>query len=294
MACYYPLDAWQLSSGSVVFVERGDVVRSLQLPCGRCIGCRLERSRQWAVRIMHESSLHDVSSFVTLTYDAEHVDPRGSLCYRDYQLFMKRVRKELGPVRFFMCGEYGKENGRPHFHAALFGVWLSDFKYWRKSVSGFKLYRSATLERLWAKGNVEVGSLTFESAAYMARYCVDKVTGDLADEHYRRIDHASGEVFSLVPEFCRMSLRPGIGHGWFRKFGDRVKSFDTVVVNGHEAKPPRYYDKLRDRECPEDMEYARFLRAERAKERAADGSPERLAVRESVDKARLNFKRRII
>lgn len=98
MACFSPLDAWQLENGSIVFVERGKVLRSLSLPCGQCLGCRLERSRQWAIRCMHEASMHEYSCFATLTYNEESVP--NSLCYRDFQLFMKRARKELGSLRF--------------------------------------------------------------------------------------------------------------------------------------------------------------------------------------------------
>lgn len=277
-----------------MFVERGDVVRALFLPCGQCVGCRLERSRQWAVRIMHEAAMHDVSSFVTLTYDDAHLDARGSLCYRDYQLFMKRMRKKFGSVRFFVAGEYGALNWRPHFHACLFGFWLSDFKYWRKSDSGFNLYRSATVEMLWPYGSAEIGALTFESAAYCARYCMDKVNGELAADHYRRVDADTGEIYHLVPEFCRMSLRPGIGADWFSRFGRRVMDHDSVISNGHPAKPPRYYDVLHKRLDAVSMEQVKYQREVRGRLSAADNTDERLAVRLQVAKARLGFKKRSV
>ena len=98
MPCYHPVSAWRLISGEVVFKERGDIVASLFLPCGRCVGCRLERSRQWAVRMMHEASLYDMSSFVTLTYDDLNIDDKRSLVYSDFQKFMKRLRKHRGPT----------------------------------------------------------------------------------------------------------------------------------------------------------------------------------------------------
>lgn len=292
MPCYHPVSAWRTSGGDVVFSERGDVVASLFLPCGRCVGCRLERSRQWAVRIMHEAQMYDVSSFVTLTYDDKHLPKYGSLRYHDFQLFMKTLRKHRGRTRFFVAGEYGGQLGRPHFHCALFGVWPDDMRYWRKSESGHKLFRSEYLERCWYRGSVEVGSLTFESAAYMARYVMEKVTGDLAKDHYSRIDPESGEVVTLVPEFCRMSLRPGIGATWFERYGDRVLDHDAVTSNGHPAKPPRYYDKLSKRRNELRFEELQFQRAERAKLRADDGSDGRLAVRECVAKARVGFKKR--
>jgi len=292
MPCYHPVPAWRTSAGDVVFVERGDIVASLFLPCGRCTGCRLERSRQWAVRMMHEAQMHGRSSFVTLTYDDEHVDKRMSLNYNDFQLFMKRWRKRHGKVRFFCVGEYGGLNGRPHFHAAMFGVWPSDMKYWRKSESGHRLYRSKMVEDVWQKGNVEIGELTFESAAYMARYCLEKVNGDLAEDHYRRFDSESGEVYYLTPEFCHMSLKPGIGASWFAKYGYRVLDHDNVISNGHPAKPPRYYDKLMERCAPDRFEELRAERAARAAEFADEGTDERLMVREKVAMARVEFKMR--
>lgn len=101
MACFYPLAAWQTDDGDIVFKERGAIKRALTLPCGQCVGCRLERSRQWAVRCMHEASLYDQNAFVTLTYDQDHLPESGSLRYRDFQLFCKRARDKLGPFRFF-------------------------------------------------------------------------------------------------------------------------------------------------------------------------------------------------
>lgn len=241
---------------------------------------------------MHEASLYDMSSFVTLTYDDLNIDDKRSLVYTDFQKFMKRLRKHRGPTRFFVAGEYGSGLQRPHWHCALFGYWPADAKHWRKGASGHVLYRSAVLDRLWGMGHVEVGTLTFESAAYMARYVMEKVTGDLAEDHYRDVDSETGEVINRRPEFARMSLRPGIGHDWFIRYGARVLAHDNVIVNGHEAKPPRYYDVLMERVAPERLEELRFKRAERAKLSAAEGTDDRLRVREEVAKARLRFKKR--
>ena len=289
MACFKPLDAWQLEDGRIVFVERGKIARSLVLACGQCIGCRLERSRQWAIRCMHEAQMHDVNSFVTLTYDNSHFTP--SLRYSDFQLFMKRLRKELGSVRFYMCGEYGEKTFRPHYHALLFGVDFSLDRYlWRRSGSGFDLFRSPTLERLWTFGNSEIGEVTFESAAYVARYCMKKVTGPAAENHYKRVMESTGEIVDVVPEFTRMSLKPGIGRRWIEKFYTDVYPNDSVLVNGMKCKPPRYYDGVFSyfRQV-DDVEFDRFERSLLTRE---DNSPERLAEREQVARARLSFKHR--
>lgn len=281
-------------SGDVVFDERGDVQATLTLPCGRCIGCRIERARQWSVRVMHEAASWDETCFCTLTYDDDNVPSSGSLQYSDYQKFMKRLRKALArPVRFYMCGEYGDELGRPHYHAALFNASFRDDRYvWRDFGSGQVVYRSPLLERLWPFGMSSVGELTHESAAYIARYVMKKVTGQAADSHYQVVDQGTGEISWKVPEFTHMSLKPGIGATWFKRFHTDVFPHDRVVVRGKEWKPPRYYDQLEKRRDPDSMEEVKLSREARARENWQDSTPERLAVREIVTQARLSTFRR--
>lgn len=288
MRCFKPLTAWQTDDGSVVFVERGSIRRELTLRCGQCIGCRIERSRQWAVRIMHESQLYDVSSFVTLTYDDSHFFP--SLDYLDFQKFMRRLRKRVGPARFFMCGEYGERFQRPHFHAILFGVDFPDKAFFKDLPSGGRLYTSALLQELWPFGFSSIGDVTFESAAYVARYCVKKVTGSRAERHYERVWEHTGEVVSVVPEFARMSLKPGIGFEWFRRFSSDVLVRDAVVVHGVPGKVPRYYDKLMQDMDSVDWDGIEYERFQKALSVVADNSPARLGVLEAVAKARVGFK----
>lgn len=231
---------------------------------------------------------------MTLTYDDEHLPERGSLNYSHFQAFMKRVRSKLGPTRFFACGEYGEDLGRPHFHAVLFGLAFRHDRYrWRRSGSGHFLYRSPTLEKLWPMGSSEFGDLTQQSAAYVARYNFKKVTGALAEDHYRRVDEDTGEVYSLQPEMLRMSLKPGIGARWFQKYKGDVFPHDRVVYKGVEGKPPRYYDVLQERSDPELIEQVREARAVLAAKGAADNTSERLSVREQVTQARVSlFKRK--
>lgn len=302
MACFHPLKAVR-RSGRVVVLGAADGKLSqldngrdaFELPCGQCVGCRLERSRQWAMRCVHESQMHEHSVFVTLTYDDEHV-PGRSLVYRDFQLFMKRLRKAKGRVRFYMCGEYGENFGRPHFHACLFGCFFEDRVHFRSLPSGSSIYTSEELSKIWKNGFASIGDVTFESAAYIARYVMKKVTGDAADMHY--VDGDTGEV--LEPEFNSMSLKPGIGAGWFERFRSDVfgrdGAFDRVVMRGIEMKPPKYYDKLLEKADSFAKEYVSFQRYVRSCEDGfqEDTTPERLAVRESVAKARLNFKKRSI
>lgn len=288
MACFHPVPAWQTSAGEVLFVERGDVIRSLMLPCGRCSGCRLERSRQWAVRCVHEASLHEANCVITLTYDDLNVPSDGSLRYRDFQLFFKRFRKFAGVrVRFFVCGEYGSDLGRPHFHACVFGFDFADKVAWKVKGSTAQLYRSRSLETLWPYGFSSVGVLNFESAAYIARYCLKKVTGDAAVQHY--VDPATGVI--REPEFVHMSLKPGIGRGWIDKFESDVYPEGMCVVNGRKVRPPKYYDRVFKQRVGDVDELAemQLAREKFAREHYEDSTERRLKDREQVCEARLKL-----
>lgn len=295
MPCFSPLDAWQhVEGGEVVFREVANS-RALQLPCGQCVGCRLERSRQWAMRCMHESQLHDENSFITLTFSDEHATE--SLDYRDFQLFMKRLRKKFPNkrIRFYMCGEYGEKFSRPHFHACLFGVgFYEDREVWRQLPSGSNLYRSKALEELWPFGFSSIGDVTFESAAYVARYVMKKMTGPKADEHYEYVDEY-GELRQRTPEFTRMSLKPGIGADWIRRYKTDVFRGDgsaEVMVNGKAMKPPRYYDRFLEELDGIELDMVQFGRYKKSLSRREDQSPHRLAAREQVAEAGLKFKKR--
>nr|WAE43759.1 MAG: replication initiator protein [Microviridae sp.] len=224
-----------------------------RIACGQCMGCRLERSRQWAVRCVHESKMHEFSCFVTLTYDDVHLPVDGYLDYRHFQLFMKRLRKRFRdvPINFYMCGEYGDEFGRPHYHALLFGIDFFDKLDYREGESGFMVSTSATLDKLWGLGQCFTGDVSFESAAYCARYIVKKLSGKAVvkiDSRYS-IDVATGEIF--VPEFTHMSLKRPIGRAFFEKFQSEIFPHDRVVVRGKVSLPPRYYSRVYKRIDPD-------------------------------------------
>lgn len=296
MPCYCPIEAWKpLSGGKLVFKEMADC-QPLTIPCQRCIGCRLERARQWAMRCVHEAQMHEWSEFVTLTYDDEHIPVDHSLRYSDFQAFMKRLRarySERQRIRFYMCGEYGDLLGRPHYHACLFGVRFDDRVLFKRSNSGEAVYTSGILSSLWSHGHCATGDVTFESAAYIARYVLKKQFGDVANEtsHYRFVDDY-GEVHYREAEFNRMSLKPGIGAKWFEKFKSDVFPSDEVVINGRAMKPPRYYDKLLARDDPESAEFLPHERLLEISGRLDDATPARLRVREEVTRAKLLRKRR--
>jgi len=211
MPCFRPLSAYRTDDGQIVFnVTRSDSLRftALVLPCGKCVGCYLERSRVWAVRCMHEAQCHDVSSFITLTYSDENLPYQSSLHYPDFKKFCRRMRALKGPFRFFMAGEYGELHDRPHYHACVFGLSFPDRKLFKRSGSGFNLYTSAELSRLWPYGHASVGDLSFESAAYVARYCVKKSEG-VSDVRLMRHDEY-GVAYWLTPEFSRVLLSLGL------------------------------------------------------------------------------------
>lgn len=249
MPCYKPLDAWRpdSSTGSkkLIFSYNSKTCNSLtphlQVPCGRCVGCRLERSRQWAIRCVHEASLHEKNCFITLTYNDENLPADQSLHYEPFQLFMKRLRKKYGSgIRFYMCGEYGEKLARPHFHACLFGHDFDDKKVWKKTDAGSVLYRSAELEKLWPFGYSSVGDVSFESAAYVARYIMKKITGEAAESHYKffrpynRGDiRPPARIYSNVFETrSRQELVPEI-------LGGRVSSRSCCFARGQSVQAPK-------------------------------------------------------
>lgn len=242
------------------------------------------------MRCMSERQLHDEAMFLTLTFSDTHLPAGGSLDHRLFQLFMKRLRKHAKKkISFYMCGEYGPELGRPHFHACVFGFRFADCVRFKKVSTGV-LYRSPTLEKLWPLGHSSIGDVTYESAAYVARYVCEKITGDSAVGWYQRVDPVTGEIHELVPEYNRMSLRPPIGANWMRLFWQDVGADGTMVYQGKEKKIPKYFERMMKSLAQfEDLEYRRELQARLCSSEATD---ERLAVAETVAKARLSLGKR--
>lgn len=286
MACFRP-----------VLVRIRDGAKQ-SMPCGRCVGCDLERSRQWAVRCMHEAAMHQDNCFVTLTYDGDHLPPGGSLDKDAFPLFMKRLRKRFPQtIRYFHAGEYGDRNGRPHYHACLFGVDFPDKYHWTTRKE-FPVWRSPTLESLWPLGQSEIGTVTFESAAYVARYIMKKLRGRSVEDleaqaaHYASVDTETGEVFYRVPEYATMSRRPGIGKKWLEKYMSDVYPFDEVIMRGEKMRPPRYYDKVLAELNPTMAEAVCFARARKERD-LEELTPRRLSSREIVTQARVNLGKRV-
>lgn len=272
------------------------ITRSLEIGCGQCVGCRLERSRQWANRCMLELEYHDSAYFVTLTYNEDYVPvsyyddpetgeafPSYTLRKKDFQDFMKRLRWSFpdDKIRFFACGEYGPETMRPHYHAILFGLHLDDLKPWSRSPQGFQYYLSPSLQRVWSKrlvpkhqssvtpmslpgfdyaplGHILVSPVTWETCAYTARYVMKKLNGPEAKFY---------SDFSLEPPFSLMSRKPGIARQWYE---DHPDCYDFEYINvstptgGRKFRPPRYFDKLYDIDEPEKMAAIKLTRQKMA------------------------------
>lgn len=234
------------------------------------------------MRCVHEASLHDENCFLTLTYDDEHLPPNGSLDKKAFPRFIKRLRRHLDrkykvppKIKYFHAGEYGSETNRPHYHAILFNYNFPDKVLY--SVRGeYQVYTSDTLDSLWKCGRCEIGSVTFESAGYVARYIMAKVTGPIADEYYD----------GLEPEFATMSRRPAIGKGWFEKWGNEVFPHDAVIMRGKPMKPPKYYETLKEQVDPEGLQLIKNKR-ERARRRRSEGPS--LESMETVTIARTNL-----
>lgn len=247
----------------------------IDVPCGCCIGCRLDYSKQWALRCSLESLYHERTMFITLTYDDDHV-PRScftdslsgeikeilTLKPDDWTRFMKRLRRyykrDFGKeLRFYACGEYGSTTLRPHYHAIVFGLDLDDLKQISTSGTGFPIYESEFLSKCWKNGFITVQDSNFDTCAYVARYVVKKRKGKDAQEY---------EQFNIEPEFVRMSRMPGIGLKYYEEHKHEIYSNDEIILkDGKKFKPPSYFDDLYEKEFPEEFQKILDKRIECAK-----------------------------
>lgn len=265
---------------------------SMVLPCGHCMACKLARAQEWSLRCMHEAKMYDSNVFVTLTYDDAHLPADYSLHYEHFQLFMHRLRKSApGRGRFVMCGEYGDDNGRPHYHAILFNCAFLDKKFWKK-VGGVNYYLSEELSKLWGYGFVSVGDVTLASAGYVARYTTKKISGPSAGSVYQWLS-VDGEVFDREPPFLQASLKPGIGFAWFEKYWKDCFPSDYLIYRGKRFPVPRYYMTLYERMNLSAAEQVKVLRKRQslAHRGDEDNSMRRQIVRNEFDRLTSQQKR---
>lgn len=299
MACTQPLTAWRgrvlSSNGKRKMVFNAKYAHPplanmpIKLACGQCPGCKLERSRQWAIRCVHEASLHTANTFITLTYDDQHLPPNGSLQMPDFQDFMKRLRWENKPkkIRFYHCGEYGEKFGRPHYHAILFNHEFTDQIFETKN-NGVPVYQSKSLTDTWGLGRTQVGTVTFQSAAYVARYIMKKINGEKALQWYENFDPQTGEQLeNLAPEYTTMSLKKGLGLEWLNKYASDVYPCDFVIIDGKKMRPPKYYDRNYELTNPTEFGQIKERRKAEGEKHKYDQTPERLKVKEICLNARI-------
>lgn len=299
MSCKHPLIRYEYSNGDIKIIslerikkegldladltnKKGQIpIKEQQIPCGNCIACRLNYSKNWANRLCLElkNIPENKKWFLTLTYNPENlhttqgVDPETGEIYtsnrldqRDVQLFLKRFRKKHAEkfgyenIRYFYCGEYGKETERAHYHMIIWNVELKqeELIYYKKNELQQTLWYSPELEKIWGKGFVVVGKVTWESIAYTARYMLKKQKGQFAEEYYK--------LKGQTPEFCRMSTHPGIAKNYYEEHKDEIYKFDEITIakkkGAFKIKPPRYFDKLYDIEAPEELEKIKLQRQE--------------------------------
>ena len=293
MACFSPLEGYQGDSGAIVFDKtKSKTGFKLAVPCRQCIGCRIDYSKEWAIRCTNEAQMHKDNMFLTLTYDDEHLPEDLQLNHQHFQKFIRALRQRYDKrgangIRYYMCGEYGEQTKRPHYHALIFGFRFPDCKLWQER-NGHRVWRSEELEKLWYHGHSEIGSVTFQSAAYCARYIQKKIMGPEAKRGHPIVDAETGEIIDRRrPEYTRMSLRPGIGLSWIQKYKSDVFPEDLVTVEGGKKfKAPLYYRNWLKQHDPEMWEKCREARIEKSHENAENSTAERLAVREKCLQAR--------
>nr|QJB19318.1 MAG: replication initiator protein [Microvirus sp.] len=282
MSCDFPIKAWYgnlLESGKRGLVFKHALAwpplaqAPLELPCGRCLGCRLEYSRRWAIRLMHENKMHSESCFVTWTYDNDSLPVAGSLVKSHLQGVHKRLHNRLLDkrgygIRYYGCGEYGDLNKRPHYHSLIFGFRPEDGRFFSRNGRDECVYDSEFLNDVWQfKGAARFGDVTFDSCAYVARYVTKKVNiSDKTPERLRDtyvVYDADGLIHERVPEFAMMSRRPGIGATYYAKYGSEIRTHDSVIVNGKAVPSTRYYDDLGKCLDPERAKWLKFRRLEK-------------------------------
>lgn len=299
--CLSPVNAYRslttnegTGKRSLVFKATASLIEGqlVRIPCGQCTACRIAKAKEWAARCMNEASLYDENSFITLTFDDDHLPEDYSVHIRTFQLFMYRLRQSIKPAvcRVFYCGEYGPKTLRPHYHALLFNYDFHDRVLYSIN-RGNRLYTSAQLTKLWPYGLSTVGNLTHQSAGYVARYNMKKIYGSRAEDHYTRIHPVTGRLCKVTPEFLRMSNRPGIGATWLDRFKTDVFPSDFIIIDGQKFSVPRYYF---NRLSEDERELLRRERKMLAVAHREDNTRERLKVRLAVLDAKVTQLKREI
>lgn len=315
MGCKAPLQATRDGAGAIRLLPRSvqgtglthrtHTDRIVELPCGRCAQCRVKKAQEWALRCTHEAKMHrhqDGSpngAFITLTFENEGLQLRelregihpSTVHVRDWQLFAKKLRKAVGPFRYFAVGEYGDENLRPHYHALLFGQDFTEDRIKCEDRDGKTFYLSDTLQKTWGYGLTDIRPITPETVNYVCRYVTKKLSGDLAESALERLDPETGEVTKVRPVFAVMSKgkngKGGIGASWFDRFRDDVFPDAFVIQKGKQKPVPRYYTKRLKDQDPELHAQVLENQTKKARKHLKEQTPERRRVKEQIVRARL-------
>lgn len=258
------MKAYKDEFGNIIFNEASkNIHQSMNLPCGQCMGCRLNHAEGWAIRMVHEAQLHEENCFLTLTYNDENLPPNGSLRYEDVTKFIKKLRKVLQhtkyKIKYYRVGEYGDQLSRPHYHIILFGFdFTAKLRYrgeenlrteWRAK-NGRIYYVSSLLSKLWGLGHAEIGEVNYTSCMYVAKYVTKKVNGPTREQHYQRVTN-DGEIVPVEQEKASMSRRNAIGKDWLEKYWSDVYPDDSCIHETRRLKTPKYYDKWLEKNNPQ-------------------------------------------
>lgn len=268
----------------------GELYDLIRIPCGKCVGCRLDYAREWSSRIVMESFDYPCNSlFVTLTYDDDHLPcyikdsdkvyhgvdwtrrngelHGATLVKKDTQDWLKRLRRTVDynydesnrmPIRYYLAGEYGSKGHRPHYHVCLFGL-PDDLVQEGTSKLGHPLFQSPLINETWGQGFTVVGELNATTASYTARYTLKKAQGQ---------DHAYNDALGIEREFVTMSRKPGIGLNYYERHKDQIYERDEIILPAiskdkpNVVRPPRYFDIKYGGEDPKAMAKIKAMREE--------------------------------
>lgn len=249
MPCFHPLPAWRSDGGAIVLTKPPPDSYQLHLPCGKCLGCRMAKARAWALRCQLELQEHHSAVFATLTYNDENLPP--TLQKRDTQLWLKRLRKarpkSAPALRYFYSGEYGEQNGRPHYHAILYGLTEADHEL---------------INDKWGKGHTTLAPITPQRIAYCAGYTYPKAYEKFRDPYDEapKLDPTGTYFYRTVKPFIDMSRRPGIGSA-ARQYLTSWRNY-AIDKNGIKMPVPRYLHEAWKAQATniekEELEYEKY------------------------------------
>lgn len=306
MTCFHPETIWVKNNLPIDYQEKTEKQQhqikkvwfkpypntyEIEIPCGRCLGCRLDHADMWATRISMEAKGWQKNCFVTLTYNNNNLPKNKTLVKKDIQDFLKRLRyyekgyepwenpknsKKENPIRYFACGEYGPKEGRPHYHMALFNYMPNDLKLYKQNHNGDNLYMSQDLQKIWGKGFVIIGMLSPESASYIARYVQKKAGIAPKTRIYKYNDKNQTKTIrkrktEREQEFIIMSTGVGLGRKYWEENKEFIKKYQYISIkikNKVKQKSiPRYFKKLWIKEDWKDYEFKKYENIKKAIEK---------------------------